>query len=345
MLAQIEIKNCTKKYDINIAVNSVSLSVYKGEFLAIVGPSGCGKSTLLRSIAGLETPNEGEIIIEDNLVFSSANNYNMPPEKRDVALVFQNYALWPHFSVFDNVAYPLKIRKVSKNEIKQKVHQFLSLVKLADKEQRYPHELSGGEQQRVALARALIMSPKVLLLDEPLSNLDAKLREQMQTELVKIQKSLNLTVVHVTHDQSEAMELADRIIVMNNGKISQVGTAKEIYNNPSSPFVANFIGKTNLIAKKSKSIKTAPLLFDEISTSMNIDTNEKTVLSVRPEDINLSLKYGEYRGIITRVIYHGSTIQYLVKYKNIELVVQTKSDSNFNQGSSVYFSFGRVVGL
>ena len=345
MLTQIEIKNFTKKYNENTAVNSVSLSVYKGEFLAIVGPSGCGKSTLLRSIAGLETPNEGEIIIEDNLVFSSSTKYSVPPEKRDIALVFQNYALWPHYSVFDNVAYPLKIRKVPKKEIRQKVHQFLSLVKLADKEERYPHELSGGEQQRVALARALIMSPKVLLLDEPLSNLDAKLREQMQTELVRIQKSLNLTVVHVTHDQSEAMELADRIIVMNHGEISQVGTPKEIYNNPVSPFVANFIGKTNLIARKSKSIKTTPLLFDELATSMHINANENTVLSVRPEDISLSLKYGEYKGRIERVIYHGSTTQYLVKYKNIELIVQTKSDSNFNQGSYVYFSIGRVVGL
>jgi len=145
MLTQIEIKNFTKKYNENTAVNSVSLSVYKGEFLAIVGPSGCGKSTLLRSIAGLETPNEGEIIIEDNLVFSSSTKYSVPPEKRDIALVFQNYALWPHYSVFDNVAYPLKIRKVPKKEIRQKVHQFLSLVKLADKEERYPHELGGGE--------------------------------------------------------------------------------------------------------------------------------------------------------------------------------------------------------
>ncbi len=345
MSNQIVISNCTKKYNNTVAVKNVSLSVLQGEFLAIVGPSGCGKSTLLRSIAGLETPNQGDIFIEDTLVFSSKNKFNIPPEKRDIALVFQNYALWPHFSVFDNVAYPLKIRKVPKKEIKQKVHQFLCLVKLADKEKRYPHELSGGEQQRVALARALIMSPKVLLLDEPLSNLDAKLREEMQTELVKIQKSLNLTVVHVTHDQSEAMELADRIIVMNHGEISQVGTPKEIYDNPASPFVANFIGKTNLIAKKSKSIKTTPFLFDELATSMNINTSENTVLSIRPEDISLSLKYGEYSGIITRVIYHGSTTQYLIKYKNTELIVQTKSDSSFNQGSSVYFSIGRVVGL
>lgn len=315
----------------------------RGEFLAIIGPSGCGKSTLLRSIAGLETPNEGEIVIEDNLMFSSTTSYNVPPEKRDIALVFQDYALWPHFIVFDNVAYPLKIRKVPKKEIKQKVHQFLCLVELADKEQRYPHELSGGEQQRVALARALIMSPKVLLLDEPLSNLDAKLREQMQSELVKIQKALNLTVVHFTHDQSKAMELADRIIVMNHGEISQVGTPKEIYKNPTSSFVASFIGKTNLIAKKSKNIKTTTLLFDELATSMNIDANDNTVLSVRPEDISLSLKYGEYKGTIARVIYHGNTTQYLVKYKNTELIVQSNSNTNFNQGSSVYFSIGKIV--
>lgn len=342
MLAQIEVKNCIKKYNDVCAVKNVTLSVYKGEFLVIIGPSGCGKSTLLRCIAGLETPNEGEIVIQDEIVFSKNGNINIPTEKREVSLVFQNYALWPHYDVFNNVAYPLKVRRKTKEKIKKEVIKHLDIVQIKEKMKRYPHELSGGEQQRVALARALITTPKALLLDEPLSNLDAKLREQMQIELVKIKKELSLTVIHVTHDQSEAMELADRIIVMNEGIIEQIGTPQDIYNNPISIFVANFIGKTNIIKSGDENDKE---LFNKLILRTKSNAKEKQALSIRPEEISLSLDKREFKGEITRLIYHGSTMHYLIKYKNTELIAEKSSVIGINVGAIMYFTIGKIIVL
>ncbi len=345
METQIKVNNLTKKYNDTVAINSINMSAHKGEFLTIVGPSGCGKSTLLKSIAGLEKPNSGEIFIEDKMIFSATNKVNLPPEKREVALVFQNYALWPHFNVYKNVAYPLVIRKTPKKIIHTKVHQHLCLVRLEGKEERYPHELSGGEQQRVALARALIMSPKLLLLDEPLSNLDAKLREIMQVELKRIQRTLNLTVIHVTHDQAEAMELADRIIVMNNSQIAQVGTAQEIYTNPSSCFIANFIGKTNLIYKNggNPAHKSSTRLFEEIISIKTLNATSCSALSIRPEEIKLNSSHGEFKGTVLHIVYHGATTNYIISYAGAELVVQTKSDLGLKEGDTIYFSIGRVT--
>ncbi len=226
------------------AVDSISLDIAPGEFVTLLGPSGCGKTTTLRMVAGFETPTEGGIFLGDEDIVG------FPPEKRDTAMVFQSYALFPHYNVFDNIAYGLKIRKLPSATIKEKVKAIIALVGLSGLEARNPGQISGGQQQRVALARALVMEPKVLLFDEPLSNLDAKLRVYMRTEIRKIQKKVGITAIYVTHDQSEAMSLSDRVIIMRGGVIEQVGTPADVYYRPSSEFVADFIGLANFIDGK-----------------------------------------------------------------------------------------------
>ncbi|MEM2414106.1 MAG: ABC transporter ATP-binding protein, partial [Sulfolobales archaeon] len=237
----IELVQVSKRFGKVLAVDKVSVEIEKGEFFTFLGPSGCGKTTTLRIIAGLEIPDEGRVIMD------GADITYLPPHKRDTAMVFQNYALWPHMTVFENVAYGLKVRKYPKEEIRRKVKEVLELVRLEGLEDRYPTQLSGGQQQRVALARALVVEPKALLLDEPLSNLDAKLRIEMREELKRIQKSLNITAVYVTHDQEEAMVLSDRIAVMNRGRVVQIGSPEELYGRPKTLFVATFIGKYNIL--------------------------------------------------------------------------------------------------
>ncbi|MEM0066581.1 MAG: ABC transporter ATP-binding protein, partial [Sulfolobales archaeon] len=226
----IELVQVSKRFGKVLAVDKVSVEIEKGEFFTFLGPSGCGKTTTLRIIAGLEIPDEGRVIMD------GADITYLPPHKRDTAMVFQNYALWPHMTVFENVAYGLKVRKYPKEEIRRKVKEVLELVRLEGLEDRYPTQLSGGQQQRVALARALVVEPKALLLDEPLSNLDAKLRIEMREELKRIQKSLNITAVYVTHDQEEAMVLSDRIAVMNRGRVVQIGSPEELYGRPKTLF-------------------------------------------------------------------------------------------------------------
>ena len=223
------------------AVDSVNLTIEPGEFVTLLGPSGCGKTTTLRMIAGFESPDEGEIYLGDEAINA------LTPNKRDTAMVFQSYALFPHMTIFDNVAYGLKLRKIPKGEIKQKVFDMLDLVGLEGMENRYTNQLSGGQQQRVALARALVVEPGVLLFDEPLSNLDAKLRVQMRTEIRRIQQALGITAIYVTHDQSEAMAISDNIILMKKGVIAQMGSPTEIYYHPNSEFVADFIGECNFL--------------------------------------------------------------------------------------------------
>ena len=226
------------------AVNKVSLDIEPGSFVTLLGPSGCGKTTTLRMIAGFESPDEGEIYLGDEAINA------LTPNKRDTAMVFQSYALLPHYNVFDNVAYGLKLRKISKDEIRERVMKILDLVELTGMEARMTNQLSGGQQQRVALARALVVEPGVLLFDEPLSNLDAKLRVSMRTEIRRIQQKAGITAVYVTHDQSEAMSISDKIIIMNAGKIAQMGTPHEIYYHPVSEFVADFIGDANFLKGK-----------------------------------------------------------------------------------------------
>lgn len=225
-----------KRFGNVVAVNNISFDVRDGEFVILLGPSGCGKTTTLRLIAGLETPDGGEIWIGDRMV------NDLPPKDRDVAMVFQNYALYPHMKVYDNLAFPLRLRKLPKDEIDRKVRDVAKLLRIDDLLDRYPRQLSGGQQQRVALGRALVREPHVFLMDEPLSNLDAKLRVYMRAELKRLQRELGITTIYVTHDQAEAMTMADRIVVMNEGRIQQIGTPSELYYKPANLFVAGFIG-------------------------------------------------------------------------------------------------------
>lgn len=246
-MSQVKFEGIKKQYPaINgqqsvFAVEDFSLTINDGEFVSFLGPSGCGKTTTLRMIAGLEKNTHGKIFLGNDLVSDPQNNFFLPPEKRHVGMVFQSYAVWPHMNVFDNVAYPLKIQKIPKAEIQEKVLKMLEIVEMQGLEKRMPNQLSGGQQQRVALARGLVMQPKVLLLDEPLSNLDAKLREKMRKDIREIQKKLKLTVVYVTHDQVEANTMSDRVVIMKSGKIVQVGTPAEIKAKPANDFVREFI--------------------------------------------------------------------------------------------------------
>jgi len=230
------------------AVNDVSLDIEPGSFVTLLGPSGCGKTTTLRMIAGFESPDQGEIYLGDEAINA------LTPNKRDTAMVFQSYALFPHYNVYDNVAYGLKLRKVPKNEMNERIQKILDLVELNGMEARMTNQLSGGQQQRVALARAMVVEPSVLLFDEPLSNLDAKLRVSMRTEIRRIQQTLGITAVYVTHDQAEAMAISDKIIIMNKGVIAQMGTPEEIYHHPNSEFVADFIGEVNFLSGDIKAV-------------------------------------------------------------------------------------------
>ncbi len=237
----VTIEDLVKKFGSLQALKGVSLDIHEKEFFTLLGPSGCGKTTLLRSIAGFEKPNSGRIL------FNGINTTELPPWEKNIGFVFQNYALWPNKTVFQNVSYGLELRKKSKDYINEKVQWALAMVELTGVEKKYPEEMSGGQQQRVAIARALVIDPDILLLDEPLSNLDAKLRISLRKQIRQIQKALGITAVYVTHDQEEALEISDRIAVMNNGVVLQVGRPDEIYRNPKDIFVADFIGKANLI--------------------------------------------------------------------------------------------------
>ena len=250
--AEVELRGLTKRFDDVVAVDSVDLHVDAGEFLSLLGPSGCGKTTTLRLIAGFERPDEGSVLIGGDDVA------RLPPYRRDVNTVFQTYALFPHLRVLDNVAYGLKQRGFSKEERHERARTMLELVRLPEVEARKPKQLSGGQQQRVALARALVMEPKVLLLDEPLGALDLKVRRQLQIELKRIQETVGVTFVYVTHDQEEALAMSDRVAVMNGGRVEQVGTPREIYDRPGSPFVADFIGETNFIEQGGTTVAVRP---------------------------------------------------------------------------------------
>ena len=240
-MSEVHFENVSKKFNDTMAVNQINLKISHGEFVSFFGPSGCGKTTTLRMIAGLEENTHGKIYFDKEVVSQPQDKIFLPPEKRNVGMVFQSYAVWPHMNVFENVAYPLKLKKMPKQQIESEVLKILEVVELKGLEKRKSHELSGGQQQRVALARGLVMKPRILLLDEPLSNLDAKLREKMRKDIRKIQQEFNLTMVYVTHDQKEAFQMSDRVAVMNKGRIEQIGTPHEILKQPATAFVEDFI--------------------------------------------------------------------------------------------------------
>ena len=270
------------------AVHDTSLNIEPGSFVTLLGPSGCGKTTTLRMIAGFESPDEGEIYLGEEPI------NELTPNKRDTTMVFQSYALLPHYNVFDNVAYGLKLRKVPKDEIKERVMKILDLVELTGMEGRMTNQLSGGQQQRVALARALVIEPSVLLFDEPLSNLDAKLRVSMRTEIRRIQQEVGITAIYVTHDQSEAMALSDQIIIMNKGVVAQVGTPQEIYYHPDSEFVADFIGEANFLRGTLKSVDGAQAVMNIEGTELRVaatdglEAGKDYTLVLRPEAATLA---------------------------------------------------------
>ena len=279
----LELQNITKVYPNGTkAVNETSLNVEKGEFVVFVGPSGCGKSTLLRMIAGLEDITAGEIVLDGSIINT------IDPSERDVAMVFQNYALYPHMTVYNNMAYGLKNRGISKQEIEDKVNEVAKLLEIDPYLSRKPSMLSGGQRQRVAMGRAIVRNPKIFLFDEPLSNLDAKLRNQMRLEIKKLQRQMGVTSIFVTHDQTEAMTLGDRIIVINNGIVEQVGTPKDIYSNPNTKFVAEFIGSPQMNIFNCK-IDNGIAKIDNNSINLNKSINvDDASIGIRPDDIQIS---------------------------------------------------------
>ena len=316
VMAEIELNQVSKKFGKVTAVNSVSLAVEKGEFLALLGPSGCGKTTLLRLVAGYETTTTGDIFIHGERVNP------LPPNRRNVGMVFQNYALFPHKRVFDNVAFGLRMRKVPRDEIRKRVQRILELTRCQGLENRYPGELSGGQQQRVALARALVIEPDVLALDEPLGALDKKLREDLQVELKNLHQTLKTTTVFVTHDQEEALGLADRIAVMNQGCIQQSGSPRETYESPQSQFVADFIGTTNFFHGKVVFIEANRMVVDSDDLKLeaparNGRPGEEVFLTIRPEKIVLTRHETTSRNCfpaqIVNIIYLGSDTHYYLE--------------------------------
>ncbi len=322
----IHLKDTIKRFGSLEAVSHVSLDIRDGELFTLLGPSGCGKTTILRLIGGFHKPDQGEIYFNEKEVSA------IPPYQRNIGMVFQNYALWPHMTIFDNVSYGLKIKKVPRNTIPERVDRVFSMVNLTGLEKRYPGQLSGGQQQRVALARALVLNPDVLLLDEPLSNLDAKIRQQVRAEIRKLQKELAITSIYVTHDQEEALTISDRIAVIDHGKLQQIGTPRDLYERPENPFVADFIGINNLIPGEVKEIEKTtgqvvvqtPFGLIRCLHENRFRMGDPCKVSVRPETATIygpgeiPANMNTISGKVSFASYIGNTIRY-----DIELDAET----------------------
>ena len=353
----LRIENLYKTFDRVVAVNGINLEIAEGEFFTLLGSSGCGKTTTLRMVGGLEKPDGGAIYLGKRCLADPLQKVFIKPEKRDMGMVFQSYALWPHMTVFENVAYPLKLRRVSRAEIRAKVNEVLHLVGLAGLEDRPAPALSGGQQQRVALARALVFSPKVLLLDEPLSNLDAQLREEMRRELKALQQRVRVTVIFVTHDQIEALSLSDRIAIMKFGVLEQVGTPEEVYYHPATPFVRDFLGKTFLLSGKVSGlserfvnvevpgIATAPLVLDRHNVASTAngfpEVGQGVMVAIRPEQVNLSAERREgqanrVEAVLQSVLFLGDRYEYTVTLGTESRVLTSPAAYNLRPGSGVF---------
>ena len=348
-MAFIEIRSLLKNFKDVVAVNRIQLEVSKGEMLTLLGPSGCGKTTTLRCIAGLEKPEEGDIIIDGKPMISEGF---VPPAKRGIGMVFQNYAVWPHMKVYKNIVYGLTLQRLSKQSIREKARQVLELVGLSGLEDRYPVQLSGGQQQRVALARALVTNPKVLLLDEPLSNLDAKLREDLRFEIKELVRRMGITSVYVTHDQAEAMVISDRIAVMDSGNVVQIGTPEEIYEKPANRFVADFIGTMNFIsgevvevAREADSFYVRTEFSEKMlckSPNMAATTpGKKVYASIRPEDVEVFTEPPEtrenlFKGNIVHKAYLGNFLYFFVSVNGNMVRVQAPHNLPREEGEEIY---------
>jgi spermidine/putrescine transport system ATP-binding protein len=353
----LEIRNLNKRYGKSQAVDNVSLQIEKSEFFCLLGPSGCGKSTILRMIAGFETQDSGSIFLNGDDIST------LPPNKRDVHMVFQNYALFPHMSVLDNVLYGLRIRKVPKTEAIEQADRVIEQVGLSGYEKRMPSQLSGGQKQRVAIARALVNKPAVLLLDEPLSALDKKISEQMRRELKVLQQTVGITFLYVTHNQTEALSMADRIVVMNKGRIEQIGSPREIYESPATVFTASFIGSMNffpgtVVSSDSHSCTIA--LFDQYQTDLSSGCNavpgEKILFALRPERLKLSLLPPEsyenaLLGTIINTVYQGETTVFDIRLDSSNIIsvyvqnyLSAMSEGFFEQGEEINVVWSKTSG-
>ncbi|MBT2605244.1 ABC transporter ATP-binding protein [Bacillus sp. ISL-53] len=345
----VEIKGAFKQFGANVVLNGIDLEVKQGELLTLLGPSGCGKSTTLNLIAGFLDPDRGEVHIKGN------NVTKVPPYKRDLGMVFQTYSLFPHMTVYENLSFGLKLRKVGKAEQKKKISKALELVKMSGLENRYPRELSGGQRQRVAISRALVVEPELLLLDEPLSNLDAKLRHELRAEIKRLQKEIGVTTIFVTHDQEEALSMSDRVVVMNAGKIEQISTPTEIYNHPKTEFVFQFIGKSNCFEGNVSAVDKRKVAVKIGSDITHVDTNnvmgnegdlktgDEVKLYIRPEKLQIvsldeksSSPLDFHRAKISQMNYLGTSweINVLLQGKSIQ-VLTSAFDSSWQNGSEV----------
>ncbi|WP_295150346.1 ABC transporter ATP-binding protein [uncultured Peptoniphilus sp.] len=314
----IELKNISKAFGDNVILENFDLKVKKDEFLTILGPSGCGKTTILRLIGGFEEPDEGQIL------FNGEDITNKEAYERQINTVFQKYALFPHMNVFDNIAFGLKIKKMDKKVIKEKVSEVLKLVNLSGFENREIESLSGGQQQRIAIARALVNEPDVLLLDEPLGALDLKLRQAMQIELKRIQKSVGITFIYVTHDQEEALSMSDTVLVLNNGEIQQMDSPINIYNEPKNAFVADFIGESNIIkGRMLEDFKVRFLDYDFPCVDKGFKANEDVEVVVRPEDVLLVDENYQIEGTVTSLVFKGVHYEMTVDIDGYSMLVQS----------------------
>lgn len=329
----LELRNVSKEYDGKIILKGISLNIHEGEFLTILGPSGCGKTTLLRLIAGFEKPNNGQIL------FNGKDLIKIPIHKRQVNTIFQSYALFPHLNVFDNIAYGLKLKKMNKDKIKKEVIKALNLVKLEGFEDKDINDLSGGQKQRIAVARALVLNPKILLLDEPFAALDLKLRQQMQIELKKIQREVDITFIFITHDQEEAFTMSDRVVVMNNGQIQQIGSSQDIYNEPENKWTAQFVGSSNVIENatflKDNWVEFDGKKFKCVDRGFGNDETNIDII-IRPEDIDLDKPdHGFFNGVVKNIIFKGVVWEILVAVKKRWWLIHTTD----------FFAVGDIVSL
>jgi ABC-type Fe3+/spermidine/putrescine transport system ATPase subunit len=347
----LEFREVWKRFGATTIVDHVSFTVDRGEFFTLLGPSGCGKTTTLRLIAGLEVPDGGEIVLGGQTLAAPAAGICLPPDRRNLGMMFQSYAIWPHLSVFENVAFPLRVRRVPAAEVARRVAEALELVGLEGMEDRGATQLSGGQQQRVALARAVVYTPSLLLLDEPLSNLDVKLREQMRVELRALQQRLNLTVIYVTHDQSEAMSLSDRIAVVNKGRFEQIGTPRDVYERPRKRFVGDFLGRTIIIRgivrgmaeERWVELPGAERITVPPETDASVTDGTRVRVLCRPEEVALlppgDCVVDQVTGRIENVAYMGDHLEYTIRAAELELLLTASKKMPHAVGAEVRLQF------